>query len=257
MNTIAKVREPEQQSLPAIPNEQPSMLDIISRAARDPDVDVTKLERLMVMAREERAAQAKQAFGVAMMDAQEEMGPVRTDANNKATSSKYATYGALDRVIRPIYTKHGFALTFDTGEGAPSDYVRVVCEVFHRAGHTRNYHFDMPADGKGAKGGDVMTRTHAAGSAMTYGQRYLLKAIFNIVVGDDDGNAASGNGPIGQDDLRALQELIDAYSEHGANAVLLCKYFKVDALPDLRAPQYRKAVEMLNFKYAGKKKVNP
>jgi hypothetical protein len=50
----------------------------------------------------------------------------------------------------------------------------------------------MPADGKGAKGGDVMTRTHAAGSAFSYGQRYLLKLIFNIATGeDDDGNAAS------------------------------------------------------------------
>ena len=45
---------------------------------------------------------------------------------------------------------------------------------------------------KGAKGGDVMTKTHAAGSALTYGQRYLLKMIFNIAIGsDDDGNAAS------------------------------------------------------------------
>ena len=37
-----------------------------------------------------------------------------------------------------------------------------------------------------------MTKTHAAGSALTYGQRYLLKMIFNIAIGsDDDGNAAS------------------------------------------------------------------
>src|SRR5690606_15862485 len=53
----------------------------------------------------------------------------------------------------------------------------------------------MPADGKGAKGGDVMTKTHAAGSAMSYGQRYLLKLIFNVAIGenDDDGNSA-GSG---------------------------------------------------------------
>jgi hypothetical protein len=52
----------------------------------------------------------------------------------------------------------------------------------------------MPADGKGAKGGDVMTKTHATGAAVSYGQRYLLKMIFNLAVGevDDDGNGASG-----------------------------------------------------------------
>ena len=49
----------------------------------------------------------------------------------------------------------------------------------------------MPSDGKGAKGGDVMTKTHATGAAMSYGMRYLLKFIFNVAVGEDD---TDGNG---------------------------------------------------------------
>lgn len=71
--------------------------------------------------------------------------------------------------------------------------MRVLCYVSHTAGHTRTYQCDMPADGKGAKGNDVMTKTHAAGSAASYGMRYLLKMIFNIAIGEDedDGNAAS------------------------------------------------------------------
>jgi len=40
-----------------------------------------------------------------------------------------------------------------------------------------------------------MSRTHAFGSGMSYGKRYLLLAIFNIAVGidaeDDDGNSAT------------------------------------------------------------------
>jgi hypothetical protein len=50
----------------------------------------------------------------------------------------------------------------------------------------------MPADGKGAKGGDVMTKTHATGAAMSYGMRYLLKMIFNVAIGEDD---KDGNAP--------------------------------------------------------------
>jgi hypothetical protein len=63
----------------------------------------------------------------------------------------------------------------------------------HLGGHVKPYQVDMPADGKGAKGGDVMTKTHATGSALSYGMRYLLKLIFNVAVGedDDDGNHAS------------------------------------------------------------------
>jgi len=49
-----------------------------------------------------------------------------------------------------------------------------------------------------------MTKTHAAGSGMSYGQRYLLKMIFNIAFSDDDGNKASGRN--------LAQELLD-YNE--------------------------------------------
>jgi len=39
--------------------------------------------------------------------------------------------------------------------------------------------------------GDVMSRTHATASALSYGMRYLLRLIFNIAVGEgDDGNKA-------------------------------------------------------------------
>lgn len=48
------------------------------------------------------------------------------------------------------------------------------------------YQIDMPADGKGAKGGDVMTKTHATGAAASYGMRYLLKMIFNVAIGEED-----------------------------------------------------------------------
>src|SRR6185369_5301511 len=65
------------------------------------------------------------------------------------------------------------------------DCIRVVAYV-SRGGYTRLYRIDMPADGKGAKGGDVMTKTHAAGAAMSYASRYLLKAIFNVSVGEED-----------------------------------------------------------------------
>jgi hypothetical protein len=72
----------------------------------------------------------------------------------------------------------------------------------------------MPADGKGAKGGDVMTRTHATGSALSYGMRYLLKMIFNVAVGedDDDGNDADEprkpKGPDGFDQWLTDLELV-------------------------------------------------
>jgi hypothetical protein len=167
---------------------------MVERLAANPQVDVDKLERIIAMQERINSLQGKTAFDAAMSLAQAEMGRVSADATNPQTHSKYASYSALDRALRPIYTKHGFGLSFNTGDGAPADYIRMLCEVTHREGFSKSYHLDMPADGKGAKGGDVMTKTHAVGSAATYGMRYLLKMIFNVAVGedDDDGNRANG-----------------------------------------------------------------
>ncbi len=166
---------------------------MFERLACDPNASVDKIERLMAMVERADAKRAEGAFNGAMSEAQAAMRPVATDASNPQTRSRYASYAAIDRALRPIYTLHGFGLSFDTGVDQPVDYVRVLCYVSHQAGHSRTYHVDMPADGKGAKGGDVMTRTHAAGSALSYGMRYLLKMIFNVAVGesDDDGNTAT------------------------------------------------------------------
>lgn len=169
------------------------VLALVERAARDPGVDVDKMERLLAMAERMNAKKAEAEYDNAMNLAQSEMRPVARDSENPQTRSRYASYGALDNAVRPIYTAHGFSLSFGTRSPCV-DVVTVTCRVSHRAGHTERVEVNMPADGKGAKGGDVMTRTHATGSALSYGQRYLLKLIFNIAIGeyDDDGNAAGG-----------------------------------------------------------------
>ena len=176
------------------PQMQPdTMIALISRAAQDPNIDIDKMERLMAMKERMDAKSSEQSFNDAMNAAQAEVRAIGWDKQNGQTHSAYVTYAKMDTVIRPIYIRHGFALSFDTGEPANPMEVRFMCYVSHRDGHTRTYKVDMPADGKGAKGNDVMTRTHAFGSATSYGRRYLLKMIFNIIEAaeDDDGVMAS------------------------------------------------------------------
>jgi len=144
------------------------------------------IERMAMLYEREREDVRRMEFSKEMTAAQLEMGRVKTDAKNSQTHSEYATYGAIDRVLRPIYTTHGFALSFDSTDSPSDGCVRVLCYVSHVSGYERTYHIDMPADGKGAKGGDVMTKTHATGAAISYGKRYLLNMIFNVALGDDD-----------------------------------------------------------------------
>lgn len=222
-----------------------SLLQVISRAASDPNVDIDKMERLMAMHERLVARDAEQAFNRAMKEAQAEMQPIRADANNPQTRSKYASYKALDDALRPIYTKHGFSLSFDEADCPRPDYVRVVCYVAHEAGHTRPYHRDMPADGKGAKGGDVMTKTHAAGAAGSYGARYLLQGIFNVAVNRDD---TDGNMPGAAITAEQRDDLLRLMDEHGADVARFCSFFKIEAVADLPASKLAQARKMVEAK---------
>ena len=164
-----------------IPHTPMSLLSIA--LSNNAAIDV--IERLAALQRDMLAREAEVDFNEAMNRVQTEIRRIAPDAVNPQTRSKYASYAAIDRVIRPIYAKEGFSLSFSTEECPIPEHVRCVCFVSLRA-HTRKYQVDMPSDGKGAKGGDVMTKTHACGAAMQYGMRYLVKYIWNIAVGDDD-----------------------------------------------------------------------
>jgi hypothetical protein len=207
--------------VPALAPEPTTILNIIERASRDPNVDIDKMERLIAMQERVQARSAQVEFDNAMASAQEEMKAIRADLANNQTKSKYASYAALDHAIRPIYTKHGFAVSLNTGDAPTPDAVRVLATVSHRGGHRQDYRIDMPADGKGPQGASVMTRTHATGAAASYGQRYISKLIWNLAVGevDDDGNGADGDveGLAGPDALRNKEgQLLSSYASNKA-----------------------------------------
>jgi hypothetical protein len=189
--TIERVSESSLQQV-VRPEMATSPMELLSIAVSK-NASIDTIERLAKLATEMMEREAKRHFEDAMHQAQSELRAISADANNPQTKSRYATYARLDHVVRPIYARHGLSVSFNTETPVP-EVVRVIAYASHVDSHTRTYQIDMPADGKGAKGGDVMTKTHATGAAVSYGQRYLLKMIFNLAVGDidDDGNGAGG-----------------------------------------------------------------
>jgi ERF superfamily len=230
-------------------SEAQALMLMVERASRDPSVNIDKMRELLAMRKEIMNAAQEQAFNDAMARAQGEMRAVATDASNPQTHSKYASYFALDKMVRTIYTKHGFALSFDVEDGAPPDHIRLVCYVTC-AGHTRKYQRDMPSDGKGAKGGDVMTKTHAMGAAQTYGQRYLVRGIFNLAIGDDtDGNDPTPReritGKQAEDLLKKIKDIGGARWERLHDRLLTYMSIggpRIEALADLPAIEFANAV---------------
>lgn len=170
-------------------NNSPLLTMLSTVISNGSGVDV--LETIAKLYREERDDFRRIAFNSAMAQAQGEMKKVVPNATNNQTKSRYATYDVLDDVIRPIYTKHGFSVRYNTKPDVSDTIIHGYCLVSHKDGWTEEYYINMPSDGKGARGGDVMSRTHATMSAISYTRRCLAMMVWNISVGDDDdGNAA-------------------------------------------------------------------
>lgn len=180
----------------AAPAESPEsysarMVSLMEQIARDPSVDVAKMQAVMDMQQKMQDREAEAAFKRAMVEAQTEMEPVTKDARNDTTKSKFARLEQIDRIIRPIYTRHGFSIGF-TENDADEGMIDLTVIVDHNAGHTRNYRVRMPADTVGIKDNRNKTDTHGHASGLTYGRRYGKMLVFDLafVDEDDDGNAA-------------------------------------------------------------------
>jgi hypothetical protein len=248
------------RSVMPVPADAGALVAIIARAASDPHVDIDKMERLLAMherlqdnARAEEARQRREisetAFNAAMVAAQSEMRPIAEDAMNPQTRSKYASYAAIDKHLRPIYTRHGFAMMFGETESPKPEHVRVVCDVIHSAGFTKTYYTDMPADGKGAKGGDVMTKTHATGSAKSYGKRYLVRDIWNVAVGEDDDDGNGEDGCINKEQVATLDALL---KEGGADMAKALRFMKVKSLAEIPAKNFEPVLKDIQAVNAAK-----
>jgi len=171
-----------------VTTEQPadSMMSMIERAARDPAVDIDKLERLFALRERMVAEEKKTAYNAAMSIVQAKIKPVYRDAMNQSTNSAYARLETISDAITPIYTAEGFSLSFDTADSPKADHIRIVCEVMHSAGHSQFKHFDLALDNVGLKGNPNKTAIQASGSTISYGRRYLKLMVFDVVLTNED-----------------------------------------------------------------------
>ncbi len=181
---------PEPQEL--IVSEQSSgILAVISRAATDPNIDIDKMERLLEMQTKLLERAAKEAFSRALAQTQAEIPVIKKDSHNGHTQSNYASFGAINAVLMPIYAKHGFSLSFGTNPSTIENHLQIFCNVSHEQGHTEHYSYDLPYDGAGLRGNANKSPIHASASTVSYGQRYLTTMIFNVATSDDDALTAS------------------------------------------------------------------
>lgn len=228
-----------------------SIIQVIERAASNPNVDIDKMERLLQMQERILDRNAKAAYSAALADMQPKL-PVVVErgeikhGDNKPVQSRYALWEDINEAIRPLLAQHGFALSFRTGRDG--DRIIVTGVLSHRDGHSEQTSMPLPADQSGSK-----NAVQAVGSSVSYGKRYTALALLNITTrGEDDDGKAAGIGDIISDEqFNILSALID---ETKSDIGRFCAAFKIDALPDLPASKFQQAIDLLNQKKNGARK---
>ena len=201
-NNIVVPDPPILRGPPATAPEPTTILNIIERASRDPNVDIDKMERLFRMKLDMEARAAKAAYLSALAEMQPKL-PVITkhgvisknekDDRGQKTGrqeamTKYAKWEDVVEGITPILAQHGFSLSFRIAQPT-ADRVSVSGVLGHRDGHSEETALALPIDSTGAK-----NNVQGWGSSVSYGKRYTAFALLNISARgeDDDGNSAGG-----------------------------------------------------------------
>lgn len=230
------------------------MVAMIERIVMDPSIPIERLqqvldlkERMEDRAREDEARQAKKAYFAAMSKCQAELPVVTKTKSNDHTKSKYADLAAIEEQAMPIIHRYGFAVSFQPDGYNDKGELRILWEISHEEGHCRNGVGEIPVDGAGSQGKVNKTGTQAFGSTATYGRRYLLCMLFNISTGDDtDGNSVSEDPErLSEEQCAELRKLID---DTGSDIARFCRFFKIEAIPDLPVRRLGEAKAMLASK---------
>src|SRR3990167_4385534 len=98
-NDMGKSEDAVLEQAPA--SQATSLLQAITSAASNAQVDIEKMERLFAMHQKIVAQEAEAAFNGAMARAQANIQPVSRDAENTQTNSHYATLAAICKSIVP------------------------------------------------------------------------------------------------------------------------------------------------------------
>ncbi|HKZ02382.1 MAG TPA: ERF family protein [Pyrinomonadaceae bacterium] len=236
-----------------VPSAGDQLLAAIQAAASN-NVNVDTIERLIALKMSLDAAAAKRSFAAAFRDAQAEMVPVVRDAENKHTGSRYALYETIDAAIRPIYTRHGFSMTFNSPvPRSGKDDITIGLSIMHVGGHSiEDYQLTGPLDNAGAKGTANKTDIQGVVSTVSYLRRVLECMAWNIVVKDEDKDGNSQHqGYITEHQVNVIQDLIAAASPTTDLSQVtdgFLRWRKIKTISDLRKCDYAESVTRLQAK---------
>ena len=203
------VRDSRAMSQPApapvqVFDREAALMEVISRAARDPSFDLDRMERLFALQKEHATMRAEREFTEAMAQFKLDAPRILKDRQvgftsrrtGESTSYTHATLGAVCAAIVPALAAVGISHRWDTEQGQ-GGRITVTCVLTHRGGHSTRTSLSGSPDDSGQKNSLQQMQ-----SAITYLERYTLLAATGMGTHDqdDDGRAAGAPAPVAKPD---------------------------------------------------------
>lgn len=224
------------------------LAEIIKQAVSNPDLDADKLHKLLDFQERVMNKQAEQEFNAAFHVVQLNMPTIKkdnsvsypVDKNDPNGAQKkafdYATYENIMKVVKPVLLENGFTIDFDTQEREGGG-ATVIATLTHTGGHYKKAHFNGALDTSGGK-----NNIQAMGSTFSYGKRYCLTSLLNIITEGEDNDGNYQDFPIDDAQFEEIQKLID---ETNTDAASFCKYMEVTSLKQIKSKSYPRAKQRL------------
>ena len=250
MTETALIMPAERPTPPAripVEHDATGMLAIIASAARDPAMDIDKVQRLVDMRERELARVAEIEFSAALADMQQDIpviakhGAITFEKNNEIiTKGRFAKFEDIDRAIKPVLFKYGFAISHK--QRMEGGRVIVTTTLRHRSGHSESTEFESAPDVSGNK-----NAIQAQGSSISYGKRQNVKALLNIAEGDEDDDGAGSQPPalMTPDHQATAQAKCEEISKGTLGSVL--KNYKVRSLAEIPDSEYERIINRLEI----------
>ncbi len=223
-------------------SDSTALMQVIERAARDPSVDIERMERLLQMHERLTAKQAEAAYAEALARLQPKLPIIRERGAIKnsggAVQSKYALWEDIVGIITPILATEGFSLSFRIAH--PDNKIEVTGVLTHERGHGERTSIVLPADTSGSK-----NAVQAVASSVSYGKRYTAGALLNLRTGelDDDAQTATTGPKLNAEQLAQLERRM---KEAGTDRGRFLEFWQVSCVEEIPAFNFAPIMQMLD-----------
>lgn len=217
-------------------------LDVIRRAAADPNVDVAKMQALLAMHQEITAEQRRAEFDAALADIQSQIPAVRKDGTIEMGAKgriTFAKFEDIQHIVKPLLSEAGFSTQYN--EEVIDGGIKRVTVTLSRNGHSASCSTFIPLEDSGPG------RNKAQGmlSANSYGKRRALVNILDITMEGEDDDGAGGLEPITAGQALDIELGLEST---GSDTARFLKFMGVEKITDIMGRDFPKAMNAIKTK---------